>query len=588
MQTATPIALGNETRLHVAMINMSDEDSLFDSPPDSIPDIDGHFSEEDDDLLPSAITCKTEPPIAGRHVTTTSDSLRVPGVATLPPGAATLPFGAAKLSPLNLSPVKRGGNLEEERKAVLHLSQLVKPVFKTIRAIDRHQAIDSKVDGYRDQGGIKGLSKRVRDRMEREADSPDCPSPSSSVDSKMGGDNKITIHLPVFPPGTSLFTAPPTLMADISLPSVGGLPPFLANTLSQGGGSTILRELLVGQRLAILFSSRPCPREIVVWLLEVSCLCSEDNMRMSAFYSLCQLLRASSVAIFPPDVWKVVTHLGGAESGGEGGYVHSPQEQFLVAQGVSRLLQFLMHCLGRRPYNVEQTKELFGLVLRLALDPLVCQCTVCVGTPVGGVLAALEGSIANEDDWAVIKSHVLALVSSLTSHHHNKLYIVELFTSNSQRTRQLQRELLKQALWSVVGGANSTVPEIEDGENMEMEIQQQTSSQPIDNMSTSDYELAKSVLLHYFKIDNADINYYEAHSVIKLLAMLLRRPDFHWESKDSRRDFVRLLSDFNSRKMRDSIFELERGLVKDLVIRLKLELQEGREGLRQTDLFSYF
>ena len=210
-----------------------DADSIFGSPPKSIPDINDHCSDDNDDDLPSAITCKTP-----MKTPKTEPSTQLTGTANL---------GVTTLSPLKLSPMKSDSRFVEERMTVTRLNKLAKPVYETVNAINQSQAIHCKVGSImHDHGGIRAMSQQVYDKMEEKVDSPDCPSPSS-IDPKVSID-KITIHLPVFPPGEPLFTAPPTLMEDIGSPSVGGapgLPPFLVNAMSHGGSDMILRELLV-------------------------------------------------------------------------------------------------------------------------------------------------------------------------------------------------------------------------------------------------------------------------------------------------------------------------------------------------------
>ena len=85
------------------------------------------------------------------------------------------------------------------------------------------------------------------------------------------------------------------------------------------------------------------------------------------------------------------------------------------------------------------------------------------------------------------------------------------------------------------------------------------------------------------------MNFPELHSVMTVLELFIKPPDMKWPLRGNKQSFLNDLSRLGTKKIRDNVLVPEVGPVKDLIIRMKLNLEqeEGSDGLRQTNLFSF-
>lgn len=130
--------------------------------------------------------------------------------------------------------------------------------------------------------------------------------------------------------------------------------------------------------------------------------------------------------------------------------------------------------------------------------------------------------------------------------------------------KQLQKEVCKASIWKIVfpGVPLTQVP---------------------------DWRFAWSIVKHYYEMPAVKFIYYAMYSVACLLSQVLHLCPPVWPSAEKKRDFKSMLSKLASVKIRDSAERTERAPVKDLFIRMSLEMaaQRSKDSV-QLDLFSAF
>jgi hypothetical protein len=112
-----------------------------------------------------------------------------------------------------------------------------------------------------------------------------------------------------------------------------------------------------------------------------------------------------------------------------------------------------------------------------------------------------------------------------------------------------------------------------------------------DNLYIEESELAVQVVNYYLQMDNNEINYTELYSVVMILGIFIRQPYMKWERECK----ARVVTDLNTlavRKLQENVMKAtEIGPVKDLIIRMRLNLkEEARNNCKneQTTLFNYY
>jgi hypothetical protein len=187
-------------------------------------------------------------------------------------------------------------------------------------------------------------------------------------------------------------------------------------------------------------------------------------------------------------------------------------------------------------------------------EPIQYQVSLCI--------AALASSVSNEQ-WAALLVRLVVRITSLSEHHHDKLYITYLMSGTSQRLHQLQRELCRKSL--------EQLTEVEESK-------------------TNDCALIRHVVEYFLGRQRSDSfeEYYTMFSVFSLVALYMHPSVIVWPSAREKKELSVLLGNLSSTRIRDDPEHPERSIVKDLVIRIMLEVKTQKDKTtKQESLFAY-
>ena len=441
--------------------------------------------------------------------------------------------------------------------------------------------------------------------------------------------------LPTRPPGKAVFANPPSFITEL-------YPPFIdvGKEEEEGGGGSVLaqvisRQLLMQESpdaLRMMISGRwleQCYKYPTMWqwLFQITSRSSDPLLSNRAFQCLIQLLQAASQrndlgSVRPPalaDVMDVLVCLGvdqtrllpcdeGMEVS-EGHAVecddvfHSPKS---LVGNVKNVVKYLTACIRLLPkfYSQEELESLINLLLNVSLDPLFCgafaeaDANVHIAQCVGEAITAFP-----EESWMKVARCLTSQALGISSHHHNRLHLVTVVGS-ALRPRQgmLQKMLCRESIARTLGfnvkseewTPSSDLPVVrvktEDGGEMdfpEAEVKSKNaSSVKLDD--DADCSFAHRVVLHYYKQRSESYDYYSIYSVMTMLSLLMHPSEMKWPTNEERKQFGMLLGALSSEKIRDNAMRPERMPVKDLIIRMKLEVNSHKTvEPRQTSIDSY-
>lgn len=516
----------------------------------------------------------------------------------------TLPY-------LSLSPTIT--TQEDERVAAVRsrkreagcLRKLFSSAIQTAGRVEHLQQLESKTLSLIDSGGIMSVAKRLHstpDEEDLEAPTPvsdDVDSPGViSVDVKK--EPNFDFNAIVAPPGVAVFVNPPCLMETLTAPDLPEDSSSFSETLFNSTPAA-LHQAIVGEWVTLLYCIKPCPVEILNWLMDVACLSVDLNLREAALRSIIGLLQralqhSSQLPHFVsyqsisailvklganPDVLNSSVreletcdqpnaHDTGVSSNGGATNLR------IVADVVVRICTILstVCSICRHSCPLSDVQNLVLLLLKTSLDPAVCSRGLCF--KISECLSKLVTFLPNSQQQSLI-DWLTNVASTLVSHHRNQLYVVELFSGYSN-LRHIQRQLLRLYLWQAIS---------HDGQNDQMDDGSFLSA---DSMQVPDDELVMKVLNYYCQIKNDEINFDQLRSVGKMLSVYILSQEMRWSHRQLKDRFVNRLSNLCNVRIRDSVLATIQSQVKDLLIRLRMEIQSRNESgvMIQKDLFGFF
>ncbi len=446
-----------------------------------------------------------------------------------------------------------------------------------------------QLEKYKSQGGILGLSKILEDQDPEEDELSDNFG-LSSLDSDRVPVSELpkldsiddTPSLPLNPPGKSLFVNPPLLIEELYppcaeiTPQEGALEGMKRMLLSQDSTEG-LTLLLTSEWLGLCYKENPCPLGIWQWLFQIMCRSCDQLLSKGAFSNLANLVkRAKAInqvdSIFSPsmaDVIDILVTLGVDKKRlakndlpyQENDDVFASSQSIFV--NLCLFLRYLRLCVETCPenYTVEELEELIMLIFDISLDTTVHKevlphdITICIGS----LVAAVPSS-----HWACSVERLACNLSTLSVHHHDKLYIARLITGMTDRLSTLQFSVCRKSIESLLEKMPSTST--------------QTST-----------EFARSILVYYYNLKSPNFDYemcYKTRSILAMLSLFMNISRLVWSDSRLEKEFAQLLGVLSD-KVRDHPNYPERGVVKDLLIQMKLEFEGQKSIKRQTGMNAY-
>lgn len=341
---------------------------------------------------------------------------------------------------------------------------------------------------------------------------------------------------------------------------------------------TILKMVICGEWLKLCYLHKPCPSLVWQWLFQIMCRSHDSELSNGAFQSLTSLIQVAKQhqdvmsILIPPlsDVTDILVHLGASPSSDMASRpTCEPMEEdsvFDVAspmQNLSHMLQYLTMCLKsghKECYNVQEVETLIVSFVRMSLDHHVCgepiqhQVSLCI--------AALVSSVSDEQ-WAAMLVRLVVRITAISEHHHDKLYMTYLMSGTSQRLHQLQREFCQKSL--------EQLTEVEEPKS-------------------GDCALIRHVVEYFLsrQRSNSFEEYYLMFSVFSLVSLFMHPSVIVWPSTQEKKELSCLLGNLSSTRIRDDPDHPERSIVKDLIIRIMLEVKTQKDKTsKQQSLFSY-
>ena len=453
-----------------------------------------------------------------------------------------------------------------------------------------------QLDNYRHRGGIRALSKawEENERVSVGENSPknsisDIPRCSNSTPS-----NPEPPPLPARPPGKAIFTSPPSLIEELYPPGVthDGAS-SLEQTLLQVDVQEGIREVICGGWLETCFAAEPAPLNIWQWLFQIMCRSSEVRLSDAALRTLVSLQdiavrRGDSASICPPtipDVIDALVSLGADESQltSGGGDQMEFEEVFESLQpplaNLAGLVRYLATCLRTVPnrYTVLDAEKVILLLLNTALDSHISRSVLAVNIS-DCIAAAL--AVVPDDSWPGFIEDVVLSAVSISGHHHNRLSLAISIIGVSKRSKQLQRNFCRRSIEDLLGLPKDTSVRrdrdgSEEGDRADVERRE----------PESDCLFVFRVFQHYSGQSPESVDYYCMHSVLTLLLLFAHPSELRWPSEERREEFKKILENLNSRIHDRDLSQRDRIPVKDLLIRMKLQLGNSRTGdLKQASL----
>lgn len=442
------------------------------------------------------------------------------------------------------------------------------------------------------QGGILGIYKlnaltedsdseedEISDRPKVSAHDTNYPS-ISELPKLEAFDN--TPSLPTDPPMTSLFIHTPLLIEELYPPcaeveSREGALEDAERMLFSDNSTECLSLLITSQWLVLFYREKPCPLAIWQWLFQIMCRSCDKRMSIGAYTNITNLVAGAKVinqvdSIFFPsitDFVDILVSLGVDKERLSDNEVPAQTNDDVfssspsIFSNVCRLLGYLKVCVETCPeyYSAADLEEFIVLVANISLDANLYQ--VVLPDNITEFIKVLVGGIPSSH-WACSVERLSSKLLSLNHHHHNKLHVARLITGMTERLSTLQMSVCRKSIEFLLEKLPST------------------------NAKTST-EFARAVLIYYYHLKSPSFDYkmcYKMSSILSMLALFLNLSKLVWKDDKSEREFAQLLGALSD-KVRDDSNHPERGLVKDMLIQMKLEF-EGRKAIKkQTDLNSF-
>ena len=482
-------------------------------------------------------------------------------------------------------------------------------------------------------GGIRGLRMEYEEQKEQARSSASegekesetqTPGPDTSPNTfgKFStGTPPEAPALPMLPPGKIIFTNSPLLITELYPPGLevdekveqnmfSGLE---RNLMQDSASPEALKEAISGGWIRLCYQNRPCPQAVWQWLFQIMCRSSDDMLSNGAFRSLTALLqialrRNDRATVHTPslaDIVDVLVCMGADQnrlfSSGlctgemevevdESDDVFQPK---IPTRNLSHFLKYFTTYTRMLPgcYTLEELENLVILLLNVALDPQLCGQLIetnivqCIGV----ALAAIP-----EESWMKTAKRILSRALALSDHHHNQLHIAYLIsgTSETEHQRFLQKLFCRESIAQITG----LKPEVQssrvktEATNGDLPTtENRTATEFSTQLDDSDCLFAQEVIVHYYRTPSEQYDYYCMYSVLRMLSMFMLPAEMKWPSQEKQKVFEHLLGSLSSEKIRENLRHPERGPVKDLVIRMKLEVnrQKVTGQMKQTDLFAF-
>lgn len=391
--------------------------------------------------------------------------------------------------------------------------------------------------------------------------------------------------LPTNPPGQTFFVNPPVFITELYPPCCeedsadSALFSKVESNLLNHQDPLVLKNIICSDWLRLCYLEKPCPPYVWQWLFQIMCRSHDQELCSGAFKSLTSLIqiakhRQDVVSILIPslsDLKDILIHLGAPSSVLSVSTCEPVEEDgvFDVAppmQNLSYMLQYLVICLKsglESCYSIEDIETLIMLLVRLSLDHHVCgeliewQVSLCI--------AALVG-VVPDDQWEGLFVKLVSKITALSEHHHDKLYMTRLISGTSKRLHHLQKELCRKSLEQLI------------------ELEESRTS------ASGNCHLIRCVVEHFLKQQRSESfeDYYAMYSVFSLVTLLMHPAEMLWPSAQEKKELSILLGNLSSTRIRDNPEYPERSVVKDLVIRLMLEVKSQKDKTaKQQDLFAY-
>ena len=363
-------------------------------------------------------------------------------------------------------------------------------------------------------------------------------------------------------PGVPVFVNPINMITSLSKDQsvkLALLPECLVNT-DDG-----IKDLIVNKFLLLVFQSEPCPLEVLFWLLEISCLSCDYLVKINAFRALMQLMQHkttslntfSCISFINKLLGKLGARFDATENISHDIYVYTQEDQEILQSSVNCIVNFLKVAFSKAQ-QVMDIEQHIDILFKLMLDPAICNTSVvysiwtCFDTLVSRV---------SSTEFEEIQQLLVCYLRTYSTHHLNSAFIVQTLPTTTSRQKQLQHQLARDFLTC------------------------STKQQWM--FDVPDHEVAIASVDYYLRL--IDINYTELHSVITILAIFLQPPCMLWPS-DSKSRVLKKLNCLRTKRLRETVMEaMKVGPVKDLIIRLELNLEQETESRKkQSSLFDYF
>ena len=486
----------------------------------------------------------------------------------------------------------------------------------------------AQIDCFKKMGGIRALSKDWEEHEharssasegERESETltpgPDS-SPTSLVTFRKLSSTSAQPEappLPSLPPGKKIFTKVPSFITELYPPGLeidttGMFSGTQRNLLQITAGPETLKEAVLGGWIKLCFWNSPCPQPVWQWLFQMMCRSEDAVLSNGAFKSLTTLLqlalsRNDPASIHPPsmaDIVEVLVCMGADQSrlvssttGAERMEVDENEDVFpprVPTRSLSHLLKYLTPCIRAIPgcYTLEELEELVILMLNIALDPQL------LGQPIENDIMQCIGiafAVIPEENWMKAAKRLVYQILAIADHHHNQLYIAYLISGTSKTERQqfLQKLYCRESITQRLGLIETKQMLPVEVKTEETTTENESVRMSASQLDDSDCQFAQKVISHYNCMSSLQYDYYCMYSVLTMLSRFMDPTDMKWPSQEKRKEFSRLLGCLSSNKIHDHPSHPERGPVKDLVIRMKLEVSSQKVAgqLKQTSLFEF-
>lgn len=401
---------------------------------------------------------------------------------------------------------------------------------------------------------------------------------------------------PLSAPGCPIFVHPPELISELYPPGYHkveeeGPIADLEKNLMQQMNPHVLHQLICERWFLLTYRAKPCPTCIWEWLFQIMCLSCDQQLAQMAFINLKTLVEwaheSSMIHVPKPcTVVEVMVSLGADRDQLEAKTVDhvttteprtvdhvtttEPSDDVfpssfmeVVCSRLSNLCRYISLVVSANPSSLppDQIHHLFFMFSKVSLD-----CSLTKGPPVLTSIAECLSSLVSaipELSWTDSLSVLSTQLTDLSAHHHNLLHLNKMVSPVSPRMRQLLKIVCKMSIWKLL--FPGTIPSPKE---------------------RVDRSFAWKIIRHYYTTPSSQFEYYSMYSVMCLFSNFMNMSVFEWPSEQMKREFKSMLSTLGSVKIKDTVDNIERAPVKDVFIRMSLEIatQKSRDS-KQTNLF---